>query len=78
LWVFYAAAEQGVNQLRRRHVVGILAVLAFVLFPVVLRAGKTLKIPALGSLATGKKAPPLASWDLNDRVVTLAAAFRRN
>ncbi len=40
-------------------------------------AGKTVKLPRNGKLEVGAKAPSLASWDLQERVVTLSKVLSR-
>jgi len=39
---------------------------------------KTLKLRELGPVAVGKKAPPVASWGLDDNVVTLAGLLKQD
>ena len=53
------------------------SVLLLLSVPILLGAeAKTLKVLQFGPVAVGKQAPALASWDLEDRVVTLAGLLK--
>ena len=67
--------------MRTRGVFGLAVLLLLLCTPLLPAAGgktKTLKLPALGPVAVGKPAPPLASWDLDDNVVTLAGLLKQD